>query len=196
MPGCRECSRFVHPEETALQQKVLSFAEVEVVKVRWPAERSRRERLRLEQRPRLLLVKVGVAPPGANDCLEDWIRVPAEEVDLEVRAQNLLTRWHRHHGAPTLDGGVLHVGDRWVSLTPLESRLTEVLVRKLGAVASRNALVHAGWPDGNQARNTLDVHVVRLRRRLGAVGLALRTVRSRGYLLEMSGSCQQGVHEA
>jgi DNA-binding response OmpR family regulator len=30
----------------------------------------------------------------------------------------------------------------------------------------------------------LDVHVVRLRRRIAPLGLAIRTVRSRGYLLE------------
>jgi len=30
----------------------------------------------------------------------------------------------------------------------------------------------------------LDVHIVRLRRRLAPLGLVIRTVRSRGYLLE------------
>jgi DNA-binding response OmpR family regulator len=49
---------------------------------------------------------------------------------------------------------------------------------------SREALAKAGWPDGAPGRNALDVHVLRLRRRLALVGLAIRTVRSRGYLLE------------
>ena len=42
----------------------------------------------------------------------------------------------------------------------------------------------AGWPGGTPGRNALDVHVLRLRRRLEPVRLAIRTVRSRGYLLE------------
>jgi DNA-binding response OmpR family regulator len=57
-------------------------------------------------------------------------------------------------------------------------------------------MARTGWPEGTRARNTLDVHVVRLRRRLASVGLAIHTVRSRGYLLELSGSGQQDVHQA
>ncbi len=164
--------------------------------MRWPAERGRRERLRRQRRPRLLLLEEGAAPPHLADCLEDWIRLPADDVDLKARVENLVVRTQRHFGSgPELDEGVLRVGDDWVSLTPLESRLAEVLVQRMGTVASRETLARAGWPAGAQARNTLDVHVVRLRRRLSTVGLGLRTVRSRGYLLEMSGSCQQGVHE-
>jgi DNA-binding response OmpR family regulator len=45
-------------------------------------------------------------------------------------------------------------------------------------------LARAGWPDGAPGRNALDVHVLRLRRRVAPLGLAIRTVRSRGYLLE------------
>ena len=42
----------------------------------------------------------------------------------------------------------------------------------------------AGWPEGAPGRNALDVHVLRLRRRLAPLSLVIRTVRSRGYLLE------------
>jgi DNA-binding response OmpR family regulator len=61
---------------------------------------------------------------------------------------------------------------------------------------SRDALARAGWPDGAPGRNALDVHVLRLRRRLVPVGLVIRTVRSRGYLLEVSDARQQTVREA
>ena len=53
-----------------------------------------------------------------------------------------------------------------------------------GMIVSRDALARAGWPDGIPGRNVLDVHIVRLRRRLAPLGLVIRTVRSRGYLLE------------
>ena len=136
-------------------------------------------------------------PPDPGDCLEDWIRVPAADVDLKARAEALLVRSRRHlEVAPHLEAGVLRLGDEWVQLSPLESRLTEVLLARMGAVVSRDALARAGWPAGARERNTLDVHVVRLRRRLALVGLAIHTVRSRGYLLGLSANCQQDVHEA
>jgi len=87
--------------------------------------------------------------------------------------------------APALDadGVVRHRGD-WTSLPPVEARIARVLLDRSGAVVSRESLARAGWPDGAPGRNALDVHVLRLRRRLSTVGLAIRTVRSRGYLLE------------
>ncbi len=79
---------------------------------------------------------------------------------------------------------MLRVGGDWVSLPPVDYRLAAALVERFGAVVSREALARAGWPGGAPARNALDVHVLRLRRRLEPVGLVIRTVRSRGYALE------------
>lgn len=58
------------------------------------------------------------------------------------------------------------------------------LIARYGAVVSRDQLARVGWPQGAPGRNALDVHVLRLRRRIGEMGLAIKTVRSRGYLLE------------
>ena len=71
------------------------------------------------------------------------------------------------------------------SLPPVEHRLMTVLLERYRAVVSREALARAGWPEGIPGRNVLDVHIVGLRRRLAPLGLVIRTVRSRGYLLEM-----------
>lgn len=169
---------------------------MEVAHVRWPGEGVRRERLRRERRPRLLLLEEGTPPPDEVDDLEDWIRLPADDLDVKARSEHLRVRSRRHLGVmPSLDVGVLRVGTDWVSLSPLEGRLTAVLLERMGAVVSRDALVRAGWPLGTNARNTLDVHLVRLRRRLASVGLGIHTVRSRGYLLELSGSCEQDVYD-
>jgi DNA-binding response OmpR family regulator len=159
---------------------------MDVVLVRWPAEEDRRVRLADEGVPRLLLVEDAAAPPVAIDDLEDWIRVPADEVDLHARVENLNRRSRsRVAGNPELDeDGVLRVGAGWVPLPPVEARLTNALIERFGAVVSREALARAGWPDGAPGRNALDVHVLRLRRRVAPLGLAIRTVRSRGYLLE------------
>jgi DNA-binding response OmpR family regulator len=160
---------------------------VDVVLVRWPVEAARRDELQREGRPRLLLLEDGVPPPTAGaDDVEDWIRVPAGEADLRARVDGLRRRAEaRVDPAPALDDdGVLRLGDRWVSLPPVEARLTAALLDRYGAVVSRDALARAGWPAGAPGRNALDVHMLRLRRRLSPLALAIRTVRSRGYLLE------------
>jgi len=160
---------------------------VDVTLLRWPSEWARREQLRQRSLPRLLLIEDGHIPPASEDCLEDWIRVPAPEKDVQVRLEALEMRASQHMTVvePTVDlDGVLRYGQAWVPLPPVEARLTRVLIERLGAVVSRDALASAGWPHGAPGRNALDVHVLRLRRRVAGVGLVIRTVRSRGYLLE------------
>jgi DNA-binding winged helix-turn-helix (wHTH) protein len=91
--------------------------------------------------------------------------------------------------APLLDNdGVLRFGGGWVSLPPIEARMAATMVDRFGAVVHRDTLAHAGWPQGAPGRNALDVHVLRLRRRLAPLGLSITTVRSRGYLLAPSPS--------
>jgi two-component system OmpR family response regulator len=159
---------------------------VDVVLVRWPAEAVRRAQLSLRQLPRLLLLEDNAVPPQPADCLEDWIRVPAAEIDVRSRCSALAARAEQHVSAsPTLDDdGVLRYAGVWVPLPPVEARLTDALLQRFGAVVSRESLARAGWPDGAPGRNALDVHVLRLRRRIQPLGLVIRTVRSRGYLLE------------
>lgn len=178
--------------------------------LQWPDEKARRSLISEAGEPRLLLVPDGEEPPTVVDCLEDWIRVPATENEVRARVDALTVRGQAHlpnattngasptHGddhpnangnrngtTPFVDDyGVLRVNGAWVALPPLEARLTEALIERLGLVTSREQLLRAGWPAGAPGRNALDVHVLRLRRRLQPVGLAIRTVRSRGYLLE------------
>jgi DNA-binding winged helix-turn-helix (wHTH) protein len=160
---------------------------MEVVVVRWPAERERREELQRLGQPRLLLLENGEPPPEVDDVLEDWARAPIDDADLAARLATLQRRSEDHDtpDAPTLDAdGVLHHQDAWVALPPVEARLMGAMLDRAGAVVSREALARAGWPDGAPGRNALDVHVLRLRRRVDPLGLVIRTVRSRGYLLE------------
>ncbi|MHB8465145.1 MAG: helix-turn-helix domain-containing protein [Acidimicrobiales bacterium] len=160
---------------------------MEVTLLRWPTDWARREQLAQQCQPRLLLVEDGLAPPPTEDCLEDWIRVPAPETDVQLRLRSLGVRATQHQSPtdPQLDGdGVLRFASAWVPLPPVEARLTRAMLERFGAVVSRDALARAGWPNGAPGRNALDVHVLRLRRRLASVGLVIRTVRSRGYLLE------------
>ena len=159
---------------------------MDVVLVRWPAEEHRRAQLREDGVPRLLLVDQEAPPPRSGDELEDWVRVPADEVDLHARVENLNRRAQtRSEVRPVLDDdGVLRVDGAWVSLPPVEARLVSALLGRYGSVVGRDALAASGWPNGAPGRNALDVHVLRLRRRIAPLQLNIRTVRSRGYLLE------------
>ena len=170
---------------------------MEVAFVQWPAERERREALQRAKMPRLLLVAEDAPAPDTVDVLEDWLRLPASEHDVHARATTLLARGQQAMEAPpTLDDqGILQRADRWVALPPVEARMTAALLDRMGAVVTRDALASAGWPDGSPGRNAIDVHVLRLRRRIAPLNLAIRTVRSRGYLLE-SGFVQTPAAEA
>jgi hypothetical protein len=158
---------------------------MDVVLVRWPDEARTLDSARRRGQARLLLVEGGHSPPTVQDELEDWIRVPAPEADVCARVAALQHRAAaRRRELPTLEGGVLRHRSGWVTLPPVEARLAEALLERFGAVVSRERLARAGWPDGLPGRNALDVHVLRLRRRIAPLGLVMRTVRSRGYLLE------------
>jgi DNA-binding response OmpR family regulator len=155
--------------------------------VQWPADESRLTALRRDGAPRLVLVAEGAAPPLTADPLEDWVRLPVSDDDLRARLRVLEDRARVAEEAdvPELDeNGLLRMNGQWVSLPPVEHRLMAVLLDRYRAVVSRDALARAGWPEGIPGRNVLDVHIVRLRRRLAPLGLVIRTVRSRGYLLE------------
>jgi DNA-binding response OmpR family regulator len=157
----------------------------DVVLVRWPEETERLERLRAAGAPRLLLVGEDLAAPEPVDPLEDWIRLPAAEDDLRVRVSTLASRAGRTALAPTVDDdGLLRYRDRWVTLSPVERALAAALIDRYNAVVGRDTLVRRAWPGGSPTRNALDVHMLRLRRRIATLGLEVRTVRARGYLLQ------------
>lgn len=163
--------------------------------VRWPSQRQRRDQLRDARVPRLLLVEPDAPAPIAVDPLEDWVRLPVDRNDLQARIDALSARG-REAGiaSPRLDEwGVLRFGTRQVTLPPLEARLASVLVEAFRSVVRRDDLTRVGWPGDNPGRNALDVHILRLRRRVEPIGLSIRTVRSRGYLLESASTYERAA---
>ena len=155
--------------------------------VRWPEDEAKRRDLKQSNRPRLLLVDTQAPAPVSGDPLEDWIRLPADDRDVQARVDALTLR--SGSGPPDTieidDDGLLHLGDRWVALPPIEKRLAAALLERPSAVVSRETLAKVGWPGETATRNALDVHMLRLRRRIEPLGLAMRTVRSRGYVLDV-----------
>jgi len=158
---------------------------MDVVLVRWPEEDVRLRQLRETGSPRLLLLNGESEPPESADCLEDWIRLPADDRDMRARVARLASRSETEQPAPQVDGdGLLRYRGRWVALSPVESALAITLVDRFGAVVGRDTLARRAWPEGTPTRNALDVHMLRLRRRIAPLGVEVRTVRSRGYLMQ------------
>lgn len=152
--------------------------------IHWPAESAVREHYQAMGIPRLLLVEGGAAAPMCVDLLEDWVRPSISEEDLRMRAATLQAR-ARSRNAPLVDDeGILRHAGRWLALSPLEARLMRSFIQDYCLVVARDALMRRGWSGNRPRRNALDLQILRLRRRIAPLDLAIRTVRARGYVLE------------
>jgi DNA-binding response OmpR family regulator len=156
----------------------------DVVLLRWPREDDRRKACRAAGVPVLLLVEPGETPPFDTGELEDWVRTSADSIEVHARVTALFGRARQQQlPSPVLDhNGVLHVGKRWIGLSPIDERLTRVLVDNLDDLVDVQTLERAGW-DERPASNVLRVRLLRLRRALEPLGLTIRNVRNQGYVL-------------
>ncbi len=154
----------------------------------WPAEAARRVALAAEGSPRLLVLDAGTRPPPLLDCLEDWVHAPVDEAEMHARLEALRLRVRCHRLViPELDEeGFLRFGAGQVYLPPVEARLTRALLDRYGRVVGAATLMRAGWPGETANRGKLDVRIHRLRRRLVPLGLVVKTVRQRGWMLARS----------
>lgn len=76
------------------------------------------------------------------------------------------------------------VGGEEVKLTRKEFRLLEVFIRRRGRTQSRKSLLETVWETAADIETrTVDMHVRRLRAKLGAYGHLIETVRGFGYRL-------------
>lgn len=158
---------------------------MDVALIHWPSEESVRSELTQRCRPRLLLVSADAIPPVCVDSLEDWVRLPASREDRGARIRALEERAGRDHEVlPTLSvDGTLGLRDATTQLSVTQSRIISALLDRFGVVVSRDVLAERAWPGTQASSNNLDVTVGRLRRQIKPVGLQIRTVRARGYLL-------------
>ena len=158
--------------------------EVEVL--RWPSESTRRELCTRHDIPCLLLLEDGVAPPFPIRLLEDWIRVPADELDLVARVRRLdALSSDPRPDRPTLDEeGILHLGSRWTALSAGEAALARRLVASFGLLVRRDELLAALDDSPDRRPRTVDLQICRLRRRIEPFGLIVSAIRGRGYVMD------------
>lgn len=161
--------------------------DTDVKLVRWPADERMREHFKNQGIPVLLVVEAGCHPPICADAREDWIRAPVSRADLEARMATLRAKaWAGR--LPEIDPvGVIRYNGRSCAVSPTEADLLQCLVRDFGEVVARSTLLDC-LPErpARCQRNALDLHIMRIRRRIGVMGLAIRTVWGQGYLLEIT----------
>ncbi len=152
---------------------------------------------RAEEIDRVLGLEVGA---------DDYLTKPFSMRELLARARALLRRVDlmTHHGGPNAEGAserqAVEVGELRVDiagrtasiagvpvdLTPKEFDLLRLLAEQPGRAYSREFLLQRIWGieyDGFD--RTVDTHIVRLRKKLGALGDHIATVWGVGYKLQV-----------
>ncbi|HID92821.1 MAG TPA: winged helix family transcriptional regulator, partial [bacterium (Candidatus Stahlbacteria)] len=75
--------------------------------------------------------------------------------------------------------------DKKIELTPTEFRLLEILARNKKRVFTRNQLLDRLWEgEKTVVDRTIDVHIARLRKKLGDLGNMIKSVPGIGYKME------------
>lgn len=121
---------------------------------------------------------------------DDYIVKPFEILELLARVEAVLRRTRPENEAFELDGcrvefgtHQVYCGGQEVLLTPQEFSLLEVLVRNRNLALSRDKLLQLAWGyDYEGDTRTVDVHVQKLRKKLGW-DERIQTVYKYGYRL-------------
>lgn len=128
---------------------------------------------------------------GFHMGADDYLVKPFELEELILRVENVL----RLHG---MGSNIMRIKDieldrqshtvrrngQTISLTPKEYELFELLARNKNIVLHRFALYEKIWgEDYDQDTRTLDIHIRRLRQKLGMKN-EIKTVHKVGYMLE------------
>jgi DNA-binding response OmpR family regulator len=90
-------------------------------------------------------------------------------------------------GSPCIDAesGVLRVGSRWIVISARQLPVAALLIDRFGSVVGRSEVAAAyADVDGSTDPAAFKSMILRLGNRLAQVGLALRVLRGRGYVLE------------
>jgi DNA-binding response OmpR family regulator len=154
--------------------------------VPWPTGQRHRVALARAGVPRLLLLGPDDEPPSDLGVDEDWMRAPASQADVRVRAERLSRSVAAlDRDEPFIDRHrILHRGSVTVPLTRIEASILGVLLDARGEVVSIDALEQAAWGGAAPSRDAVHAAMSRLRRRLQGAMLVVRSVRRSGFVLE------------
>lgn len=164
------------------------------------------ERLRAEEATRDVAVLMLTARREEEDRLQglslgadDYLTKPFSPAEMVLRVGAILRRMA--HLQPASSGDAIVIGplaiDRGahvvsvegapVDLTPTEFKLLLTLAERRGRVQARGLLLETVWEAAPDIQTrTVDMHVQRLRTKLGVAGDLIETVRGFGYRIRAS----------
>ena len=146
------------------------------------------------QKPLLLVISESVLPAVSNEWgLTDFILDGASLAEVDVRVRLLLESQRPQEPARKIETGLVidldsfsaRVGGKTLDLTFKEFELLRYLNDNPGRVFSREQLLSEVWGyDYFGGTRTVDVHIRRLRAKLGEHESIIGTVRNVGYRLD------------
>ena len=155
-------------------------------------------RKRDDQTPVLILTARGALEDrvtGLDLGADDYMTKPFDFAELEARLRVLLRRDAGRRGAAIKIGNTTYntvartveIGSEAVALPKRELLLFDTLVLRLGQVVSKEQIIEslAGF-DEDLSASAIELYVSRLRKKLAASSLRIRTLRGLGYLMEQT----------
>lgn len=130
------------------------------------------------------------AVKGLDLGADDYITKPFGVMELISRVKALLRRIDRTHKETltfsniSIDENrhIVTVDGEEIELTYKEYEILKYLMKNKGIVLTRDSLMEKIWGyDFEHGNRTVDVHIQSLRKKLGAAGEAIKTIRNVGY---------------
>ena len=126
---------------------------------------------------------------------DDYVVKPFSPRELILRIKAILKRTKPQEKEEILKIGILtvdipkhivKVNNKEVKLTPIEFKLLTTLIERKGRVQSREVLLNDVWNIYTEvSTRTVDVHIKKLREKLGKVGKFIETVIGIGYRFKL-----------
>ncbi len=140
--------------------------------------------------PENVTARVQALESGADDC----VTAPGDLRELAARIRAKV-KHHLPQPRGLLSAGPIELDlDRWIArvsgetlaLTKKEFMLLQALIESRGRTLSREYLLRNVWALNTSVETrTIDVHIARLRRKLGPAGRYILTVRNVGFRLDV-----------
>ena len=135
---------------------------------------------------------------GFSIGADDYISKPFSIKEVTARVKSILRRVSVNSPAAhdlidkegikiDLSSKTVHVDGKEISLTKTEYNILVLLVENEDKVLSRSDILEKAWKDdGYVLERTVDVHITRLRKKIGQYGNAISNRSGHGYVFSLS----------